>query len=102
MSTCELCLRDEVQVTRHHLIPRAMHRKQRFRNVFERDELTGRIALLCRACHKYIHTVLSERELATAYSSIDQLRAHPEIAKFVSWLAKKPAGLRVPSVKKRF
>ncbi len=57
--------------------------------------------MLCRACHKFIHSVLSEKELAANYNTLEQLQAHPEIAKFVSWVSTRPPGLHVLSRKRR-
>jgi hypothetical protein len=101
MACCELCQREEVAVTRHHLIPRARHHKLRANRRFEQGELNGRIAMLCRACHKFIHSVLSEKELAADYSTLESLRTHPDIQRFVRWVSNKPPGLRVASVKRR-
>ncbi len=100
-AVCELCQRADTELTRHHLIPRARHGKGKIRRDFGKAELTGRLAMLCRACHKFVHTVLSERQLANEYNTVGQLLAHPEIAKFVGWVAKRPAGLRVSSRKRR-
>lgn len=51
----------------------------------------GRVqTIMHRICHRKIHSVLSERELATAYDTPEALRAHPEIARFLRWLRKKP------------
>jgi hypothetical protein len=96
---CELCKRADTELTRHHLIPRARHGKGQIRRNFDKAELTGRLAMLCRACHKFVHTVLSERQLANEYNTVSQLLLHPDIAKFVGWIAKRPAGLRVSSRK---
>jgi hypothetical protein len=101
-SGCELCRRTGTELTRHHLIPRAQHKKGQIRRNFDKAELTGRLAMLCRSCHKYVHTVLTERQLANEYNTVGQLLAHPEIDKFVRWLAKRPSGLRVSSRKKAF
>ncbi len=57
--------------------------------------------MLCRACHKFVHTALTERQLADDYNTVGQLLSHPEIAKFVGWLAKRPSGLRVSSHRRR-
>jgi 5-methylcytosine-specific restriction endonuclease McrA len=97
---CELCKRADTELTRHHLIPRARHRKGEIRRHFSKAELTGQLAMLCRACHKFVHTVLSERQLASEYNTVNQLLSHPEIAKFVNWIAKRPSGLRVSSRKR--
>ncbi len=91
---CELCLRAGVDITRHHLIPRMRHAKARVRKKFDRDE-RNQLALLCRPCHKFIHSVLSEKEMEERFHTVAALILHPEIARFVEWLATKPAGLRV-------
>lgn len=41
-------------------------------------------------CHRKIHTVLTERELKDHFHTVERLRAHPDIAAFVKWVAKKP------------
>ena len=91
---CELCGRPEAALTRHHLIPRTRHANRRNKRDFTRDEVHGRIAWLCRPCHNHIHVVLSEKEMERAYNTIESLRHHPEIARFVTWLAGKPAGFK--------
>ncbi len=90
---CELCGR-EAPLTKHHLIPRALHGKPRYRRRFARSERLTAILWLCHPCHKHIHTVLGERELAEHYRSRESLIGHPEIRTFVEWLASKPAGFR--------
>ena len=99
---CELCQRPDTELSRHHLIPRARHRKGEIRRKFDKAELTGRLALLCRSCHKFVHTVLSERQLANEYNTVNQLLTHPEIAKFVGWIAQRPFGFRVNTRRKAF
>ena len=99
MACCELCQREAVSVTRHHLIPRAVHRKPRTTRTFKPGELKGRIAILCAACHKFVHSVLSEKELAAEYTTLENLRTHPEIQKFVQWVSNKPPDLRVRTAK---
>ena len=96
---CELCGRDDVGLTRHHLIPRARHNKPRTRRTFKVPELTGRLAMLCRPCHGFIHKVLTEAELASTFHSLDALRTHPDIARFVAWVSSKAPGLHVRSRK---
>lgn len=94
MGQCELCLRADIEVTRHHLIPRIRHAKARVKKKFDRDE-RNRLALLCRPCHKFIHSVLTEKEMEERYSTVTALALHPEIARFIEWLANKPPGLKV-------
>jgi hypothetical protein len=42
-------------------------------------------------CHNEIHATLTETELAREYNSIDALRAHPRLARFIAWVGKRPA-----------
>lgn len=76
---CPLCGRPLIagpSVNAHHLTPR---------------KFKGRVAVaMHKVCHDKIHAVLSEREIARDYDSIDKLQAHPEIAQFIQWVAKKP------------
>jgi PP-loop superfamily ATP-utilizing enzyme len=97
LGTCELCERPNIEVTRHHLIPRTRHKNKRNKKTFDREEVRSRVAELCRPCHKFIHTVLTEKELESGYNTIEQLVAHPEIRKFVDWIRTKHPGLRVRS-----
>lgn len=91
---CELCGRPEVGLTRHHLIPRTRHANRRNKRDFTRDEVRLRIAWLCRPCHNHIHSVLSEKEMERAFNTVEALRGHPEVARFVAWLADKPPGFK--------
>lgn len=75
---CPICDREipTAQRDAHHLIPKSKGgRKTHF---------------LHRICHRQIHALLTETELATKYNSVDQLLSHPEIAKFVAWIKNKP------------
>lgn len=67
---------DGPSVDRHHWVPRTEG---------GRDQ-----APMHQVCHRKIHTVLSEREIADAYATPEALKAHPEIARFVTWVQRKP------------
>ena len=86
---CALCQRAATHLTRHHLVPRTVHSRPRTRRKFSRDERLT-VALLCRACHKQVHSLFTEAELACDYCSIEALAAHPEIARFIEWIARQP------------
>lgn len=90
---CELCAREEV-LTRHHLIPRTLHGRKRIRRRFNRVQMHESILWVCRACHSKIHATFSEMELALHYYKREHLQAHEEIARFVEWIATKPAGFK--------
>lgn len=97
---CELCGR-AAPLTKHHLIPRSLHGKVRYRRRFARAERLTAILWVCHPCHRHLHAVLSERELADHYRSREALLGHPEIRAFVDWLATKPAGFKPKRPRRR-
>jgi 5-methylcytosine-specific restriction endonuclease McrA len=48
-------------------------------------------------CHRTIHAALSNKQLEREYSSADALRAHPEIATFIRWVAGKHPDFHAPT-----
>jgi 5-methylcytosine-specific restriction enzyme A len=85
--TCELCGREDVEVTIHHLIPK---------------EMGGTFmptAILCIPCHKQIHALFTNEQLADGLDTIDRLRSHPELQKFLKWIKKQPS-TRLPKISK--
>lgn len=91
---CQLCGRRLTALTRHHLIPRARHHKKRNRRLFERVVVRTQILWICRPCHDHIHKILTEKDMEAHYRSREALLAHPDIARFVTWIAKKPDGFK--------
>lgn len=45
---------------------------------------------LHRICHDKIHAVLTEAELRDHFHTMERLRAHPDIASFLRWVARRP------------
>lgn len=89
---CELCGREEVELTEHHLIPKSRHDKARTKREFSRDEMKTQIAMLCQACHNQVHEVFSNNELSTHYNTVEKIQEHSEMEKFINWVKKRPAG----------
>ncbi|MCD1626679.1 MAG: HNH endonuclease [Paracoccaceae bacterium] len=80
---CPLCLRPippDAPQSLHHLIPKLKGGKG------------GPVVLLHHICHTEIHATLTEAELARNFNTVDALRAHPRIARFAVWVAKRPPG----------
>ncbi|GGF19051.1 HNH endonuclease [Hymenobacter cavernae] len=71
---CQLCLRHVRHVTRHHLVPR------------EEGGRYGPVADLCQPCHSTVHLLLSNRELARKYGTIEALREAEELQKYLHWV----------------
>lgn len=86
---CALCGR-AAPTSDHHLIPRAVHNKKRFRERFGIDEMRSRKIPLCRHCHRAVHELIpQERDLAESYNTLASLRVHPGIARHVEWAKKQ-------------
>jgi 5-methylcytosine-specific restriction endonuclease McrA len=94
VKTCGLCGRAEDHLTRHHLIPRTRHHNKRTRRTSSRAEREQTV-LLCHACHKQVHALLTEKELERRYDTVEKIAAHPEIARFVDWVRRQPPGKHI-------
>ena len=77
-SGCELCQRAS-PLTKHHLIPRTLHNKPRYQKRHSREERLTAIVWLCHPCHKHIHRLYSERELADRLASLEALMNDADI-----------------------
>ncbi len=52
-------------------------------------------------CHRTIHATLSNKELERGFATAEALRGHPEVAKFVAWVAGKEPDFHAPTRRKR-
>jgi len=79
---CPLCTRTipKAQRDAHHLVPKSRGGEE--------------TVILHRLCHRQIHALLTETQLARHYSTVEALKAHPEIAKFIAWVRDKPNHIR--------
>jgi len=89
IAVCTLCDRPIPPALRdaHHLIPKS---RGGVNTVF-----------LHRACHKQVHALLTETELARNYATPHALRAHPEMARFIEWVQDKPNDFNPPTRRSR-
>lgn len=87
---CELCKREGVpKVTEHHLIPR------------EEGGKDGEVAWLCENCHKQIHALYSNKELAIRLNTLGSLENDDNITKYLKYIRKQPASKKVKVLKSK-
>lgn len=77
---CPICERDvpDARMTRHHLKTRKVDQKL--------------IEVICSDCHRYIHRLFTNKELASADSplnTVEGLLAHAEFAKAIDFVSKQ-------------
>ena len=75
---CPLCDRaiPKSQRDEHHLIPKSHGGRH--------------TAVLHRICHRQIHAIFTETELARQYNTVEQLRLQAEMISFIEWVRLKP------------
>lgn len=86
---CELCERVVESVTVHHLFPKSQGRRAG-RKIYELPTVH-----VCRACHRQLHALFSNKELARELDSLEKLKAHPAIDKFLNWVKKQDPNKKI-------
>ena len=86
---CELCGRLVDKLTKHHLIPKARHNKRVKAKYGE--ECKMRLAMTCKPCHRQLHYLFEHKELEGDLNTLDSLKAHPAVAKYIEWIKDKPS-----------
>ena len=74
---CELCKRESLRFTSHHLVPRS------------RGGKSGPRAMLCPTCHRQLHAMFSESTLARELHSIKLLEADPQVHAYLKWVRRQ-------------
>lgn len=78
---CQLCDRDVDRLTVHHLTPR--------QTVKRKQADPGPTIDICSPCHRQIHALYSNLELAKHLNTIDKLKSEPKMIKFLNWIRKQ-------------
>jgi len=81
---CGLCEREVPETTTHHLLPQSEAKRKKLRHY----ELP--LVELCRMCHKQIHALFTNRELADRLNTVEALLAEPAIQRYLAWIKKVP------------
>lgn len=84
---CEICEREHLPLTYHHLIPRQMHAKAVKRGWAKEWELQ-KVAWLCRACHSFVHRIAGNEELARDWSSVEALMEREDVRLWAAWVGR--------------
>jgi len=76
---CPLCERKDLPaLTEHHVVPKSRG---------------GRSTIsICRDCHRQIHALFDNKTLEYELNSIEDLKRHPGIRKFLRWIKNRPYG----------
>ena len=84
---CPLCDRaiPPAQRDLHHLVPKSKGGRQ--------------TQFLHRVCHRQVHALLTESELARQYATVEALLQHPALQAFVAWVKSKPENFVVRACK---
>lgn len=85
---CALCGRPlGRRIELHHLVPKSRGGRE--------------TVAIHPICHRTIHATLDNGSIARAFPTIEALRAHPEIARFIAWVASKPPDFHAPTRRRR-
>lgn len=86
-SDCALCGRGlGAKIEWHHVVPKSEGGRE--------------TAAVHPICHRVIHASASNAELARI-GTLESLRAVPEVARFLGWIADKPADFHAPTRRRR-
>ena len=78
LGECPICGRPMLpgaSVDRHHFVPRSEGGRE--------------TSWVHRICHRKLHSLFTERELARLYATPEAVRAHPEMQRFIRWVGRK-------------
>ncbi|WP_293981228.1 HNH endonuclease [uncultured Clostridium sp.] len=86
---CELCNRSVSIITKHHLIP------------LEKGGKKLDTIHLCPTCHTAIHSLFTNRELASRFNSLELIKKDFKIKKYLKFIENIPGDSYVPIKKSR-
>ena len=87
--SCAICGRF-VSRTRHHLIPRELHRSLSKDSRYTK-EILGRTISICRMCHSTIHRFFTHSELANSFNTLELLLSNEKMLKYAKWASALPS-----------
>ncbi|OTB00756.1 hypothetical protein M426DRAFT_15115 [Hypoxylon sp. CI-4A] len=84
---CEMCGRDWVPLSYHHLIPRFVHAKAVRRGWHKEEDLQS-VAWLCGACHRFVHRFAVHEDLARRFYTVELLMREEQVQRWAEWVSR--------------
>lgn len=84
---CPLCQRPNYHPTDHHLVPKSLGGKE--------------TKTVCRDCHKAVHSLFTNKQLASVYNTAKELFAHEGFRKMIAFLRKQDPRVKQTFVRSR-
>ncbi|PYI18714.1 hypothetical protein BO99DRAFT_385913 [Aspergillus violaceofuscus CBS 115571] len=85
--SCEICGRDWIPLSYHHLIPRSVHAKT-LKKGWHPEWMLNSVAWLCRACHSFVHRMAGNEELAREWFTVDRICEREDVRVWAAWVGR--------------
>ncbi|OJK02908.1 hypothetical protein ASPACDRAFT_113414 [Aspergillus aculeatus ATCC 16872] len=85
--SCEICGRDWIPLSYHHLIPRSVHAKVTKKG-WHPEWMLNSVAWLCRACHSFVHRMASNEELAREWFTVERICEREDVRVWAGWVGR--------------
>lgn len=87
---CQLCKREGIiKITEHHLVPKQV------------GGAKLPVALLCQDCHKQIHALYTNKELAMRLNTLQALEKDERVARYLRYIKNQPPNKNITIKKSR-
>ncbi|RDW93267.1 HNH endonuclease [Aspergillus mulundensis] len=84
---CEICERDWIPLSYHHLIPRGVHDKV-IKKGWHDEWMLNNVAWLCRACHSFVHRMATNEELAREWFTVERILEREDVRDWARWVGR--------------
>ena len=80
---CELCERENLMLTKHHALPK------------EEGGTMDDVIMICSNCHRHIHALYTNKELAVRLSTLQALKSDEQLSRFIKFIRKQPSQKKI-------
>jgi 5-methylcytosine-specific restriction endonuclease McrA len=74
-------------LTLHHLVPRQQTKRKKM-------EISSTVTI-CSACHRQIHSLFNNKQLAQELNTLEKLKNEPQLQKFIAWVRKQTPNKKI-------